>query len=331
MIARHFRPKRSRPAGRHLGLAVGFLCVLVASCRTQRWVGPLEPITWPLPAGAGTDYLPGLEEVVVIRHSDPVAVRRAGANATFPLSSLNRRERVRSGAWVVTRAGGHAEVFWPLLGTTVLFNEEGALRVGEAARGEPSATFERLTRATVKLAPGVRIALPTGAVLSGDETRESGPYSLEARFPNILRVSNVSKTTAFLAYRRDVMPLGPGQSVDLALLDAGTAPREPATQLRRFVTDSFAVDLEGSAQVRELGPGLAIDSTGSGRVRGLGVTVELGLDRSALFLPLGHTFESFSTADFGTFDTPAVDASGTEGPQAGEPELDGTGAGGQLP
>lgn len=281
--------RRGLPARAALGRGL-FLIALsgaVAGCRTQRWLEPMEPTVWPLPPGAGSDYVPGLEEVVAIRHSDPVAVRRAGEDLPFSLNAVNRRERLNSGGWVMTRAGGHAEVFWPLSGTSILFHEEGALWVGEQARDEPAATFEVLSFASVKLSPGVRIALPTGAELSGDEARESGPFKLEARFPEILRVSNDSKVTAFLAYRREVLPLGPGQSVDLALLEAGTRPEDAPPDVRRALEGGVAVDLEGEVEVREFGAGLVAESTGAGRARALGVSVELDPDRRALFLPLG--------------------------------------------
>ncbi len=296
---------------------IGALTLVAPACRTQRWIGPMEPNSWPLPPGAGTDYVPGLEEVVAVRHSDPVAVRRAGENSTFPLDSLNRRERLRSGAWVVTRAGGHAEVFWPLQGTSILFHEEGALRIGEQSRGEPCASFERITRATVKLSPGSRVALPTGAELSGDAARESGPYSLEARYPNLLRISNDSKETAYVSYRREVLPLGPGQSVDLALLAVGTGPVDVPPGGRRFLAGQVAVDLEGSAEVREVGPGVVIESKDTGRVRGLGVEVELNLDRAALFLPLGASLGSVESGPIAGL--PSALAEPLDGSPPGEP------------
>lgn len=299
-------------------LLIGALVLTAPACRTQRWIGPMEPDTWPLPAGAGSDYVPGLEEVVAVRHSDPVAVRRAGETSTFPLDNVNRRERLRSGAWVVTRAGGHAEVFWPLQGTAILFHEEGALRIGEQSRGEPCASFERLTRASIKLSPGSRVALPTGAELSGDASRESGPYTLEARYPNMLRISNDSKETAYLSYRREVLPLGPGQSVDLALLAVGTGPEDVPPGGRRFLAGEVAVDLEGAAEVRELGPAVVVESEDTGRVRGLGVEVQLSLDRAALFLPLGESLGSIDADAIADFSTDLQDPIENASPDAGE-------------
>ena len=273
--------RRSRRRAWALACAVAAL-----GCSTERWVGPLEPTVLPLPAGEGADYVAGMEEVVAVRHSDPVLVRRAGATASFPLDTAHRRERLRSGGWVLTRAGGHAEVFWPLIGTSIHMSEAGALSIGEQARDEPAATFRQITRARCLLQPGVRVALPGGALLEGDPTRESGPFLLEARYPNVLRLSNDSKVTALVSFREEVLPIGPGQSVDLALLEVGTAPRESAPGMLRVEGDAFALALEGGATSTEAEGGFLVGAEADGRVRALGVEVDLDPTRRALFLPL---------------------------------------------
>ena len=157
--------------------------------------------------------------------------------------------------------------------------------------------------------------MPTGAELSGDEARESGPYTLKARYPNLLRISNDSRETAYVSYRREVLPLGPGQSVDLALLAVGTEPEDVPPGGRRFLAGEVAVDLEGTAEVRDLGSGVAVESSDTGRVRGLGVEVALDLDRAALFLPLGENLESIDASAIAEFSSEAQ-----EPPQASPPD-----------
>jgi hypothetical protein len=295
--------KSLAPAGRLAPLrAWGGGALLLAA---TLGIGPLEPTEVPLPPGQGSNQVPGLEEVVAVRHADPVLVRRAGSNASFPLDSLRQRERLRSGAWVLTRAGGHAEVFWPLAGTSIRMSEESALRIGEQARDEPAATFEHVSRASCTLQPGVRLALPGGAMLEGDPTRQSGPFVLEARYADVLRFANESKVTALVSYRDEVLPIGPGQSVDLALLDVGSIPFPTPSGRERVEGPGFAVTVSGQAEGREAKGGLLVEAAGRGRARGLGVELELESGQRALFLPLGAELPEPTPDDRPEPETPA--------------------------
>ena len=67
------------------------------ACNTQRVPPPMGRPEGLMPAGQGADYIPGPQEVVVLRHGDPVSVRRPGAVAGFPLSFYQKRMRVGSG------------------------------------------------------------------------------------------------------------------------------------------------------------------------------------------------------------------------------------------
>ena len=89
-----------------LGLA------LVAACNTQRVPGPMGSAPGFEPVGQGSDYVPGPQEVVVVRHGDLVSIRRPGANAGFPMRFYDKRLRLGSGGWVQTGTGGRAEVTW---------------------------------------------------------------------------------------------------------------------------------------------------------------------------------------------------------------------------
>ncbi|MEO0653188.1 MAG: hypothetical protein AAFZ65_21100, partial [Planctomycetota bacterium] len=139
----------------------------------------MEPTTLPLPPGEGTDLAPGLEEVEVIRHSDPVSLRRAGANAAFPMRFWDKKERARAGAWVLTDSGGRAELLWPRDGTSVVLFEEGAAQLGERDRGEPAVRLRQISRVRLQLGPDVLVELEGGAIFAADGQEVTGPFVIE--------------------------------------------------------------------------------------------------------------------------------------------------------
>ncbi|MDF1798849.1 MAG: hypothetical protein P1V81_06710, partial [Planctomycetota bacterium] len=80
--------------------------VLVPACNTQRVPGPMERSPGFEPIGQGMDYVPGPQEVVVVRHGDLVSIRRPGATAGVPLRVYDKPRRLGSGGWVVCGTGG---------------------------------------------------------------------------------------------------------------------------------------------------------------------------------------------------------------------------------
>lgn len=250
----------------------------------------MTPVVDPLPPGEGADIQPGLEEVFVVRHADPVQLRRTGATAGFPLRFYNKKERIGAGAWVLSGAGGKAELFWPRDGISIFLFEEGAAVVGERDRDEPVATLARVTRARLMLTPGARVALEGGAVVRGDEVENSGPYLISRLATgDILRLRNQAKHTAYVEYRDGILGVGPGQAVDLPILAVGAAPfGAPAAGLRAE-EDGVALVIEGPAEV--VAPagapgGATVESTGPARIAALGVRVRLRPGLRARFTDL---------------------------------------------
>ena len=102
-----------RPATLAATLGAALLATGLGACNTQRVPAPMDRPEGFLPVGLGTDYVPGPQEVVVLRHGDPVSVRRPGSIAGFPLTFHQKRLRVGSGGFVLSGRGGRAEVLWP--------------------------------------------------------------------------------------------------------------------------------------------------------------------------------------------------------------------------
>ena len=72
----------------------------------------MRETTQPLPSGGTALFPPGPEEVLVVRHSDPVLVRSAGQAQSYVLRSFNKQVRVNAGARIFTDAGGRAELIY---------------------------------------------------------------------------------------------------------------------------------------------------------------------------------------------------------------------------
>ena len=276
--------QRRRPA---LASLAGLVVALAASCSTQRWPAPMDPSVVPLPPGDGASVAPGLEEVEVIRHADPVQFRRAGANAAFPMRFWNKKERARAGAWVLTDSGGRAELLWPRDGTNVILFEDGAAQLGERDRDEPVARLRRISRVKLQLGPDALIELEGGALLSGDPEELCGPYVIE-RLPigDILRFYNKARHTARIEYRDEVLTVGPGQVVDLPILGLGTEPFRRSSLEQVVRTDGVDLRLLGDVSVDANGGVATVEASGSGRVEAQGVQVALESGQVARFTDL---------------------------------------------
>jgi len=255
--------------------------------RTQLWP---EPMTGPdpsqLPPGDANLHQPGPEEVSVLRHSDPVRVRPAGALAGYPLAFFEKRARLTAGGSVIVAPGGRAEVLWPS-GTSIVLLGESVGWIGSPSRGEPMFEFQQLDSARLDLMPGDRVRLLGGAILSGD----SGPYMLDRTADQIVRVRNQSKARMAVAFREELFDLDPGQSLVLPLLSSGGAPRSPDPGLQRVAGPGFQVEVRGALEAEPSAAGVAVralaDEPGERLSRGLGVTVRLAPGEQALFTPLG--------------------------------------------
>ncbi len=266
--------------------AIGALTLV--SCTTQRWPAPMTQATDPLPAGSDSGQPGGIEDVLVVRHSDPVQVRRAGASGAFPMRFFAKRERVTSGAWIYCGAGGKAELIWPREGIAVILFDDGSARIGERERGEPAVSLLAVTRANLDVLPGTVIELPGGALFEGDPERRSGPFVLARIRPNVLRLKNQSKGIATVRFREETLRLSPGQVVDLPLVGAGTGPIPPASAPLRLERGSLDVALEGEVDVEDELPGLLIAADGPGRAFGRGVHVTLLRGERVRFFGLGE-------------------------------------------
>jgi hypothetical protein len=249
---------------------------------TQRWPAPMAHAVDPLPPGESELLEEGPEEVLVLRHSDPVKVRPTGFTAGYPLTFYRKSVRVHAGSAVGSSAGGRIEVVWPNGNSIVLF-DAGAGVIGSPSKGQPSFIFAYCARAHINLKESDQIELMTGARLSAS----SGPFVLELVKDDVLRVANQSKSVGEVLFRDAVIRLDPGQVVDLALLSSGGKPiqaeqgEKVAEGVGYFVRWSGAVDAE-----REAG-GVRVRALGENRIQANGVHVRLEKDEVVRFEGLG--------------------------------------------
>ena len=152
--------------------------------------------------------------------ADPVQLKPAGEHAAFPLRYFDKRRRTNAGSWVFVSAGGKAELLWPDNGTTVVLFDLCTGIVGSPSSGEPNFILRDVQRAEFMLSDGDQIELMGGALLTAD----SGPWLVERRSFDILRVKNQSKEPGEVAYREANFVISPGHAVDLPLGTTGGAP-----------------------------------------------------------------------------------------------------------
>lgn len=244
---------------------------------TQQYPEPMESSVEPLPPGVEANYPRGPEEVIVRRLADPVQLQPAGQHAAYQLRYFDKRRRVNSGAWVFSAPGGRAEVLWPASGSTVVLFDNCTGVVGSPSRGEPNFMFREIDRAVLNLTIGDQIELLGGGLLTAD----SGPWILDRRRFDILRVKNQTKATGELAYRDQVFELGPGETVDLPLLSAGGAPLSEVPGTRQVDGPGFGLKVFGDVTVEEVGRGLEVSAAGEHEIQGLGIRLQLDQGESA--------------------------------------------------
>ncbi len=239
---------------------------------TQQYPEPMPAAEGPLPPGAVAAHPPGPEEVVVRRLADPVQLQEAGQHAAYRLRYFDKRRRASAGSWVYSEPGGRAEVLWPESGSTVLLFDTTVGVVGSPSRGEANFLFRELQRAVLELNPGDQIQLLGGAVLTAD----SGPWVLQRRSFEILRVKNQSKVPGQVAFREEVFELAPGETLDLPLLSAGGAPVAPVPGVRSLAGPGFELALFGEVEATEVEGGFElVGVTTEHEISGLGVRLHL--------------------------------------------------------
>jgi hypothetical protein len=244
----------------------------------------MESSVDPLPAGVEGKYPPGPEEVIIRRLADPVQLKHAGQHAAFQLRYFDKRRRMNAGAWVFCSPGGKAEVLWPTSGSTVILFDRCTGIVGSPSRGEPNFMFREIERAVLNLKPGDQVEILGGALL----TAGSGPWVLERRLFEILRVKNQSKTSGEVAYRDEVFELGPGETLDLPLLSAGGAPIPEVPGTREVQGPGFDLKVFGDVEVEPVAGGLRMIGSGEHEIQGLGVRLHLDRGESARLTGLGE-------------------------------------------
>ena len=275
-------------------IALTLISVAAVCCgciNTQRVPGPMTHESFVLPLGHGADYVPGPSEVVVIRHGDPVQVRRPGASVGFPMRYYDKRMRLGSGGWVLSGVGGRAEVIVPGESTSVHLFDRGAIMVGEPTRAEPLMELIHADRASINLAAGDRIALIGGVELEASPDAEAGPFDLRTTDRDRMEISNHGRSIASLYYLDQVLALGPGEIFALPILPGGNGPlargKEPF--LLAVEPGSWAGNAPSATDEVEVVPdprGLRLRSTDPTDVTALGVKVHLSDGEEVLFLRL---------------------------------------------
>jgi hypothetical protein len=275
---------RARPGRTCLAALVCVPLGLAAACSTQRWVAPLDPPRRGAFPEAAPE--PSFQQAVVVRQSDPVVVRRAGASDGFALAFWRRRERLEPGGTVWVGAGGRAEILWPGDASSVKLFEGGAVVIGDPTRDEPLVRFEDLVDAVLVLTPEDRVVLPGGAELRGDSVQPSGPFFLTRVGEGLVRVTNQAKRSALLSYRDERLELAPSSAVDVPVLAAGTRPRsEDPGRVRLTLA---GIELHVLGEVAPIGPEDApgrahLQAGTASEIEALGVRVRLAPGEEALF------------------------------------------------
>lgn len=303
-----------------VGTVLAALLVLVgAGCqmqnpwpklRVQRWPGPMSGPASGLAGGPAAEHPPGPEEVLVVRHADPVQIRPAGMPAAFPMRHHDKERRVNSGSWVFTAPGGRAEVLWPDGAAIVMFGR-GAGLVGSPTRGEPTFRLIESERATILPVEGARFELMGGSVLEAP----SGPYKVRLVGGDTVRLTNQSKGSGAVWYREEILRLDPGQTVDLPLLDGGCAPTADAPPEREVRSAGVRASVEGRAVLRAHPDGIVVTSAGDHEVRALGIRLVVGEGERALLGQVGGTAPLDAAGE--PLAEPAGDGAPPEEPPAG--------------
>lgn len=250
--------------------------------KSQTWPGPMASANDPLPPGDEAIYPRGPEEVVVVRHADPVHVRPAETPGAYPLTFYDKERRLNAGSWIYTNQGGRVEMIWPS-GSSISLNNQSTAVLGSPSRGEPLLILWELDYARIEIGPEDAVQLLGGAMLRSN----GGTVIVEHPKPEIERVRNQTKGEIRIDYRDEVFVLDPGQVIDLPLLSIGSEPLAVIPGARSIAGDGFQVDVLGRVSVVDDERGVRLHADGEHQIRGLGVRVRLLEGEEVLFEALG--------------------------------------------
>jgi hypothetical protein len=267
---------------------LGLTLLLSTGCYidTQRHPRPMGTPEGPLPPGSIDQYPPGPEEVLIVRHSDPVQIRHAGRAQSTPLTFYRKTERARAGSWASCGSGGRLEVLWPN-GTSIVLFGEGCGVIGSPSRGEPTFILQHAEHVTLNMHPDDRVQLMGGAVL----LFESGPIVIEHVQRQIVRIRNRSTGVGRVAYRDQVFDLDPGHLIDLPLLSAGSSPFQPDPGFQVLGAPGLQIEVRGEVEVLDEDLALGetrVRATGDHELRAFGARFRLNVGDELLFAPVGH-------------------------------------------
>ncbi len=250
---------------------------------TQRWPPPMQNTVDPLPAGQAEYLEEGPEEVLLLRHADPVRVRPAGLTGGYPLTFYDKSVRVRAGSGVGSAPGGRIEVVWPNGNSIVLFDACVGV-VGSPSKGQASFLFLTVDGAQIDLKVPDQVQLPTGARLSAAR----GVFRLDRIGQDVVRVSNRSKGPGEILFRDTVITLDGGQIVDLPLLSAGGRPEEIDPSAQRAQVNGTTLSWSGQVELsKEDNGAVRLRSMGDHEVKANGVRVRMQRDETVRFDGLG--------------------------------------------
>jgi len=171
---------------------------------------------------------------------------------------------------VYSSSGGKIEVLWPS-STSIVLSGEGSGIVGSVSRGEPLFILRDIERATLNLSEGDQVELLGGSLLIAS----SGPFVLEHRSAEVLRVRNQSKSSAEIAFRTDTILLDPGEVVDLPLLTSGGAPAVAPLEMESLDLAGYRARVRGNCEVEEEPESFSVRSIETTELHTLGVKIHL--------------------------------------------------------
>ncbi|HJO26700.1 MAG TPA: hypothetical protein QF730_05590, partial [Planctomycetota bacterium] len=251
----------------------------LAGCfvNTQRLLTPMPADISPLPGGSLEQHPPGPEEVVVMRHADPVQLRPAGSSFGHPMPFYSKQTRANAGAWVFSGHGGRAEILWASGGSALLHGKTTVV-VGSPSRGEPAFLLKELERLTLNFGSEGGARLMGGALLEA----LGGPFVIERRSVELMRIRNRSKVNGTLRFRDAVINLDPGSVVDVPILPMGAEPIPADPDLRDLPGEEFSISVRGAVDVEETPEGTSFTGRGEHEIQGPGLRLQLGLGERAL-------------------------------------------------
>lgn len=312
----------------HAARACALLVPLaLAGCyaQTQRFPAPMLGGERPLPPGVAETYAEGPEEVTVVRHADPIHLRRPGEGSSFPLHFYRKQARVSAGSWVLSDAGGMAELLFAR-DTRIVVRGAAALVIGSPSRGEPVVHVLEAERAEFTLSEGEYVQLLGGSVL----TASGGPFVLEHDGGEIVQLRNRSTGTGTVVYREARIELGPGEVVHLPLIASTGRPRQLDPDFQALAVAGGELLVRGDVEVVDGAEGRRLRISGEHELRGHGLVLRLDPGDEVAFDDLSRrTPARTEPAPVAPdVDEPAVDDPAVNDPNEADPGTSSAGEGG---